>query len=84
MVNPLFKVLKIDKVYSNFDKKVQTIGWLNGCRWLIKNLKVNIESKVSVPKQGAVVITSNHPTGLDPYLLTAVLKREDSYYWGDI
>ena len=37
-----------------------------------------------IPLNGPVLIYSNHPTGIDPYLLTAMTGRDDSYFWGDL
>lgn len=82
MTNPLFKILKVDKVYSNFDRKVKIVGWLNGCKWLLKNLEIKY-NKIQISK-GAVIVYANHPTGLDPYLLTASLERDDAFFWGDM
>lgn len=83
-MNPLFKILKVDTAFDQFDKKVEELGWANGCLWLIKSLKIDYTISPGIPKAGAVLIYANHPTGLDPYLLTAVLERNDSYFWGDI
>lgn len=82
-MNPLFKIFGIGNVFSAFDKKVEATGWSNGCKWLIKELGIRYES-IKISKKGPSIIYSNHPTGLDPYLLTAVIGRDDSYFWGDI
>lgn len=84
-MNPLFKLFGIDKSFSVFDKNVEKLGWTPGCNKLLGDLKINIKSKLdALPKKGPVLVYSNHLTGLDPYLLSAVLGREDSYFWGDI
>lgn len=84
-MNPLFKLLNIESVFKSFDKKVKTIGWYPACKWLINSLGIQYRlKKGDIPQKGAVVVYSNHPTGIDPYLLTAVLGRNDSYFWGDI
>lgn len=83
-INPLFKLLGITDIYSEFDKTVDKIGWSNGCKWLIKSLGIEYTAE-NVNNHGkAQIIIANHPTGVDPYLLTAILGRNDSYFWGDI
>lgn len=81
-INPLFKILKVENIYSIFDKKVKIVGWFDGCKWLLKNLQIKY-NKIKIPKN-ATVVYANHPTGLDPYLLTASLGRDDAYFWGDM
>lgn len=83
-INPLFKLLGIKNIYVQFDKKVAMFGWSKGCKWLIKSLGITYKYKNNLFSKGATIIYANHPTGLDPYLLTAILGREDSYFWGDI
>jgi 1-acyl-sn-glycerol-3-phosphate acyltransferase len=84
-MNPLFKLFGIDKIFSSFDEKVGTMGLADGCKWLVGNLKIDYQFQgKNFPKNGAALVYSNHPTGLDPYLLTAAIGRNDSYFWGDI
>jgi hypothetical protein len=84
-MNPLFKLLGIEKSFISFNYDVQKLGWSNACKKLIDDLKIDIVSDFTdLPKNEAVVIYSNHPTGLDPYLLTAAIGRNDSFFWGDI
>lgn len=84
-INPFFKLFGVDQIYADFDNMVYKTGWPNGCRWLLSKLKIKyrINFKINNQKE-AVIVYANHPTGLDPYLLTAALGREDSYFWGDI
>lgn len=84
-MNPLFELFGVDKSFSVFDENVGKLGWAVGCNRLLVDLNININSKLdSLPKNEPVLLYSNHPTGLDPYLLTAVTGRVDSYFWGDI
>jgi len=84
-MNPLFKLLGVNDFFDSFDDKVKEVGWVDGCNWLIKNLKIKYQiQEKNFPKKGPVIVYSNHPTGLDPYLLTAAVGRNDSYFWGDI
>lgn len=86
-MNPLFKILRIDGAFKKFDTNVARFGWNSGCKRLIEdlNIRIKIDKGVgTVREKGAVLVYANHPTGLDPYLLTAVLGRDDSYFWGDL
>lgn len=83
-MNPLFRLLGVGDTFENFDQKVKRVGWVSGCKWLIESLGIGYEHRGgSLPKNGASIIYSNHPSGLDPYLLIAAMDREDSYFWGD-
>lgn len=84
-MNPLFKLLGVENSFTKFDQKVKTIGWSGGCTWLLNNLGIQYEFKNNnIWSKWPVIIYSNHPTGLDPYLLTSALRRNDCYFWGDI
>ena len=84
-MNPFFKIFGINDSFAAFDEKVKTLSWSSGCKWLMSSLKVNYMFEgTKMPKRGPGIIYSNHPTGLDPYLLTAAIGRDDSYFWGDI
>lgn len=84
-MNPLFKLLGIEKFFAVFDQNTQKIGWSKACQKLINSLKIDIVSDFkNFSKKESVLIYSNHPTGLDPYLLTAAIGRDDSFFWGDI
>jgi hypothetical protein len=83
-MNPLFKVFGITGSFMSFDEKVKTLGWPGACKWLIDNLGINYKlTGKEIPNKGPVLVYSNHPTGIDPYLLTAAIGRNDSYFWGD-
>ena len=86
-MNPFFKILGIGDAFKEFDTNVAKLGWSSGCKRLIDDLDIKVKKDKAVKaikERGAVLIYANHPTGLDPFLLTAVLGRDDSYFWGDI
>jgi hypothetical protein len=84
-MNPLFKLFGIGKNFSLFDGNVQKLGWNKACKKLVDDLGIGVTSNLrKIPKEGPVLLYSNHPTGLDPYLLTAAIGRDDSFFWGDI
>ena len=84
-MNPFFRVFGIDNSFSVFDKNVEKLGWSKACKKLIDDLGISVDLDFDgFPKNGAVLVSSNHPTGLDPYLLTAAVGRDDSYFWGDL
>jgi 1-acyl-sn-glycerol-3-phosphate acyltransferase len=85
VMNPLFKLFGIDKSFSVFDGNVGKLGWVSACKKLTSDLQIKVNSnKIKIPSKGSVLIYSNHPTGIDPYLLTAAIGRSDSYFWGDM
>jgi 1-acyl-sn-glycerol-3-phosphate acyltransferase len=83
-MNLIYKLFGLSNSFLSFDGDVGRIGWVNGCKRLLKNLGIQYKLESAIPKKGPTLIYSNHPTGLDPYLLTSALERNDSYFWGDI
>lgn len=70
--------------YNNFDTNVQKYGISKASKILVDNLGLTpkVELK-NFPQKGPVLIYSNHPTGLDPFLLASILKRDDFLFLGD-
>ena len=84
-MNPLLKAIGADKAFEDFDDNIADLGWSKACAKLISDLGIGVDNDLSqLSRKGATLVYANHPTGLDPYLLSAVLGRDDSYFWGDI
>lgn len=70
--------------YKGLNSNVKKFGISKASKILIKKLgllpKVNLRN---FPKDGPVLVYSNHPTGLDPFLLAGVLGRGDFLFLGD-
>lgn len=71
--------------YKNYNNNVKKFGITKASKILISNLLLNaiVELK-NFPKKGAVLVYSNHPTGLDPFLLASALERDDFLFLGDV
>lgn len=69
----------------DFNSDIKQFGWSEGCRKLIDKLDLEIDLKLKdFPKKGSILVYSNHPTGLDPYVLGYALGRDDYIFLGDI
>lgn len=83
-MNPFFKLFKIEDPFLEFDRNVEKYGFSHGCTTLVHGLGLNIKADLKkFPQQGAVLVYSNHPTGLDPFILGSVLGRDDYIFLGD-
>ena len=83
-MNPLFKLFKIEDPFLEFDQNVKKYGFSSGCTTLVRELGLNIKVDLEkFPHHGAVLVYSNHPTGLDPFILGGVLGRDDYIFLGD-
>lgn len=84
-MNILFRLFGIENPFLDFDSNVKKLGWSRGCWKLIEDLGLNVKLNLkNFPKKGAVLIYSNHPTGLDPYILGKILARDDFIFLGDL
>lgn len=84
-MNPLFWLFGIVKAFKEFEANILKQGWSRGCNTLIKDLGISVQSNlVELPSKGPLLVYANHPTGLDPYILSGVFKRDDVYYLSDI
>lgn len=84
-MNPLFKIFGIQETLVQFNHNIKKLGWSRACARLLKELRINTQSNLSdFPKKGGVIIYANHPTGLDPYIISSILPRDDVYILSDI
>lgn len=84
-MNPFFKILKIQNIINEFEASVAKLGWHAANKQFINKLNIKVEAKLAgFPRQGAVLLYANHPTGLDPYLLSRIIKRDDVCFLSDI
>lgn len=71
--------------FDGFDQNVKRIGINKASKILINNLGLIVEKNLKdFPKKGPVLIYSNHPTGLDPFILASVFDRNDFLFLGDV
>jgi hypothetical protein len=84
-MNFLFKVLGIQEITETFNKNIERMGWHKANKQYIKDLGILQKSSfINFPKKGGVLVYANHITGLDPYLLSSAIDRDDVYFLSDI
>ena len=84
-MNLIFKLLGIEKNIKEFAINIENIGWFQANQKYIEDLRINVENSLKdFPKNGGVLIYSNHPTGLDPFLISSLLGRDDVYFLSDV
>lgn len=83
-MNPLFKIFKVDSIFFDFNKWVKKYDWGKGNKLLFASLGINYLAKIPKIKNGqGLIIYANHPTGLDPYLISAALGKNNVVFLGD-
>lgn len=71
--------------FKDFNKNVGSLGICEASKILVMNLGLKMEVRLKdFPKKGAVLAYSNHPTGIDPFILSSVVGREDFLFLGDV
>lgn len=83
-MNPLFSVFGIRNTIANFDTNVAANGWVKGNRQLLADLNIRYVSDLTQIPKGGVLVFANHPTGLDPFILSAVGGRENALCLCDV
>jgi 1-acyl-sn-glycerol-3-phosphate acyltransferase len=80
----IFPYDSILKITAKYNHNIQKIGLSQSSRQYIQDLSINI-SKTNMPViKGGCLIFGNHPTGLDPYILSSIIERDDVYIVADI
>ena len=64
---------------QRFDNRVSSMGFTEACRWLLPRFVsgLSIQGLENVPKEGPLLITSNHPGTVDGLLISANIPRPD-------
>lgn len=84
-MNPLHYIFGIGKIVNDLNADSVRYGWFSGNRKFLEKLGIKVRTKLhKFPSKGAVLVYANHPTGLDPYLISSVLGRNDVYFLSDI
>ncbi len=84
-MNPIFRILGIAHIVKNFEKNVNLLGWHKANKQFISELGIGVRSNSNYPLNGkGLLIYANHPTGLDPYLISSVINRDDVYILADV
>ena len=84
-MNPIFRILGIAHIVKNFEKSVKPLGWHKANKQFISELGIGVRSNSNYPSKGkGLLIYANHPTGLDPYLISSVINRDDVYILADV
>lgn len=84
-MNPIFRILGIAHIVKNFEKSVNLLGWHKANKQFISELGIGVRSNSNYPLKGkGLLIYANHPTGLDPYLISSVINRDDVYILADV
>ena len=84
-MNPIFRILGLAQIVNNFEKSVKLLGWHNANKQFISELGIDVRSFANYPSKGnGLLIYANHPTGLDPYLISSVLNRDDVFILADV
>jgi len=62
-----------------FDRYLQTCSFPEAARWALEahRVEVRLRAATEVPAQGPLLVTSNHPGGMDALALAAGLGRRD-------
>lgn len=84
-MNPIYKLLGLQSIISKFNCNVSSLGWYKANKQYIADLEISIQASLpDFPKTGGVIVYANHPTGLDPFVISSVLGRDDVYFLGDV
>lgn len=81
MIRPLFgrPARRFASLGVLFDRYVAARSFPEAARWALETycVQVRVQEQAEVPRQGPLLITSNHPGGIDCLALAAGLGRDD-------
>jgi 1-acyl-sn-glycerol-3-phosphate acyltransferase len=81
----VFRLLGIAGILENFVGNIKKIGWYRANQRYIADLGIKLDTSLrDFPKKGGILVYANHPTGLDPFILSSVLGRDDVYFLSDV
>lgn len=79
--SPLFwkPLYRFSAIASRFDQIVTENGFQEAAKWILPNFvkEVNVLGAAELPKQGPLVVASNHPGSYDSLVISANLPRDD-------
>jgi hypothetical protein len=81
MIRLLFgrATLRFSKLVLELDHEVEQNGAMAGARWLLKHFVTGHEASGTdlIPKEGPLIIASNHPASYDGMVISAYIPRSD-------
>jgi hypothetical protein len=81
MIRLLFgrATLRFSKLLLGLDHEVEQNGAMAGARWLLKYFVTGHEASGTdlIPKEGPLIIASNHPASYDGMVISAYIPRSD-------
>lgn len=84
-MNPFFKLFGIGKIFEEYNADIRHLGWPQANKKLLDSLGIKTKIKLdNLPKTEAILVYANHPTGLDPFMVSSFFAREDIYCLCDV
>jgi len=87
LLKALFKIFPLEsmlRITASYDSNIQKIGFYKSSKKYIQDLGVTVIEDAKSEIKGGCLIFGNHPTGLDPYIISSILGRDDIYIVADI
>ncbi|MBC7876183.1 MAG: 1-acyl-sn-glycerol-3-phosphate acyltransferase [Anaerolineales bacterium] len=72
-------MLRVSRVILGLDHEIERNGSMAGARWLLPHFVAGYEASGTeiIPKQGPLIIASNHPASYDAITISAYIPRDD-------
>jgi 1-acyl-sn-glycerol-3-phosphate acyltransferase len=81
----IYRIFGLQDILTIFSRTIPAKGWCRANQLLLEALGISVTSKITdFPQKGAVLVFANHPSGLDPYILSSVFGRDDVFFISDI
>lgn len=70
---------RFSQIAAEFDERIAAVGLIEAARWALGQFRtrVDVSYQGSVPKEGPLLITSNHPGTVDSLAIVASVERPD-------
>jgi hypothetical protein len=74
--NPIHQ---FSKIAVGFDQQVKQVGFQRASHWILPNFirGMNVSGDAAIPRQGPLLVASNHPGAYDALVITANVPRDD-------
>lgn len=72
-------IKQFSSIAVGFDEQVATQGFQNASRWILPNFVAHMHASGvdNIPREGPLLIVSNHPGAFDALVITAAVPRDD-------
>lgn len=81
LLSPLARkpIQRFSHIAAGFDQQVKAHGFQAASRWILPNFAqaVDVITMPELPRQGPLLVTSNHPGAYDTLVITANIPRDD-------